>query len=137
MGKLGRKYVLLSERVVREGDGSFTGYCDELGLATCSDTEESTSLRLQQVIVAVLDAATKRDEILRLLGDRNVPLHDAGAAEAINGIEDEEGRSWCRTGPTFRIGGTTHAPYQPVGGAAGREPTDAAAEARVSSGDIR
>lgn len=69
------QYVLLSQRVEPEGDKLFTAFCDELGLATFSTSEEKASNRLQNAILATLNTAEKKGAVRQLLKSKNIRLY--------------------------------------------------------------
>lgn len=108
------KYVLLSARPVREADGRFTAFCDELGLVTVAATEEGALERLGNLVRRTLEAATARGDILEFLDGRGVRLHplEAPRSMVITLAEPEPGRpAWVQLAEQFSIGTVRHSGY--------------------------
>ncbi len=101
-------YLLLSERAEPEEDGTFSAFCDELGLATCANTESAAKARLRKAVLAVLNAATERGEIREYLGNKNVRIYSPSPSQGI-----DWGRNIIMSGSSFSAGlSITHRPYE-------------------------
>jgi hypothetical protein len=73
-------YLLLTERTIREDDGMWTAFCDELGLATCAESENAVSARLQKAVLAVLNAATLQGHLDQFLESRNLRIYPSSTS---------------------------------------------------------
>lgn len=112
------KYILLSARATREKDGRCSAFCDELGIATCSDSKEGALGRLQNTVKLILTKATERGDILSLLESRSIRLCPLEGPR-VTGIPmtGEPGlgsHDWLRAVGDFSIGTTTHSGYIPL-----------------------
>lgn len=107
-------YVMLSERVVPEETG-YSGFCDELGLATFSSTPKNVSRRLSSVVMSVLNAATQREEIDAYLKGLNVPIHelpvDMNTIVLVKKQPDPVTGSYWVASSSALILGVKHVPY--------------------------
>jgi len=116
--ELDGKYILLSARAVREKDGRCSAFCDELGIATCSDSTEGALGRLQNTITLILTKATERGDILALLKNRSVRLCPLESSRVVGiPMAGEPGlgsHDWLRAMGDFSIGTTIHSGYIPL-----------------------
>lgn len=72
------EYILLSERVIKEENGLFSAFCDELGTATFADTLEAASERLSAANTLLLNAAAANGDIEALFKQRGIHMYPAG-----------------------------------------------------------
>lgn len=68
-------HIMLSECIRAEADGVVTAFCDELGLATYSDSRDGASKRLKKAVLLVLKEATKNGDIFNLLQNRGIRIY--------------------------------------------------------------
>lgn len=66
--------VQLTHMIKDHGDGRYSGFCEELGLATCGKSLDETKRRLAKATAMVLSAATERGELLELLKEKGVAI---------------------------------------------------------------
>jgi len=69
-------YIFLNIGIKKDPEeGLFMAYCPDLQLATCAKTFEKAQERIDNAIRLVLDAATKRGELDKLLREYDIPLY--------------------------------------------------------------
>ncbi len=102
------KYVFLTAQAIEEKDGRFTAICEELGLATCDHTSEAALTRLRNSVIAVLNKATERNEILGLLEDCGVQLRSVETKKVPTPAPVKVASMWLPTKDTISFGSTPH-----------------------------
>jgi predicted RNase H-like HicB family nuclease len=69
--------IQLTHMIRVEGEGEYSAFCDELGLATCAGSFEEAKRRITKATIMVLNAATEKGEILDLLKGKGIPIYFA------------------------------------------------------------
>jgi predicted RNase H-like HicB family nuclease len=89
--------IQLSEIIKEEADGNYSAFCVELGLATCASSFDEAKRRLNKSILLVLNTANEKEEISRLLKEKEIKLylqrHDSPRAYNFNMTPNEWARS--------------------------------------------
>ena len=116
-------YIILSERVEEEADGTYSAFCDELGLATCAPSYEKASVRLRRAMGFTLNTLTKEGLILKYLEERKVHLYHPSLPMKSTSKTRAFRSSAIGADAGFSFRGTTHRPYdlgRELAGALGR-----------------
>jgi hypothetical protein len=74
MAKEKGRYFTLTYRIT-EDNGLYSGFCEELGLATCADNLDESKRRLDKISLMAIDTATKNGEIDEYLKSKNIVMH--------------------------------------------------------------
>lgn len=110
-------YIILSERIELESDGSYSAFCDDLGIATFAESHPKAQERLRSAILATLTAATQRGEVLELLKLREIRLYSSNVGREGWKPTDQPSIRISPSVGTLNYHGTSHRPYDVMVGA--------------------